>query len=189
MFLRETRETLGAFSSEGAFDFALGELDYALYVCFGDGFGAKNIPICDSFIPFFELVYHGIILYNPMSPTVNFTIKNARDRLLFFMRGGRPSFYIYSRFKANGKDWMGLVDLTCDSNESLEKTAKAIADGEKQYKAFADRQFIYMKDYTVLENGIEVAEYEDGVRFVGNFSEIDTEFEGHTVPAGDFIVI
>lgn len=187
--MRETRETLGAFSSEGAFDFALGELDYALYVCFGDGFGAKNIPICDSFIPFFELVYHGIILYNPMSPTVNFTIKNARDRLLFFMRGGRPSFYIYSRFKANGKDWMGLVDLTCDSNESLEKTAKAIADGEKQYKAFADRQFIYMKDYTVLENGIEVAEYEDGVRFVGNFSEIDTEFEGHTVPAGDFIVI
>jgi hypothetical protein len=72
--MRETRETLGAFSSEGAFDFALGELDYALYVCFGDGFGAKNIPICDSFIPFFELVYHGIILYNPMSPTVNFTI-------------------------------------------------------------------------------------------------------------------
>ena len=46
-----------------------------------------------------------------------------------------------------------------------------------------------MKDYSVFENGIEVAEYEDGVRFVGNFSEIDTEFEGNTVPAGDFIVI
>jgi hypothetical protein len=46
-----------------------------------------------------------------------------------------------------------------------------------------------MKDYTVLQDGIEVAEYEDGVRFVGNFSENDGEFEGHTVPAGDFIII
>ena len=187
--MRETRETLGAFSSEGAYDFAVGELDYALYVCFGDGFGATNIPICDAFIPFYELTYHGIILYNPMSPTVNFTIKNARDRLLFFMRGGRPTFYIYSRFKANGKDWMGLVDLTCDSNESLEKTAKAIAKGERDYKDLADRQFIYMKDYTVLENGIEVAEYEDGVKFVGNFSKTDGEFEGRTVPAGDYVII
>ncbi len=187
--MKETREALGAFSSEGAYDFAVPELDYALYVCFGDGFGATDIPICDAFIPYYELTYHGIILYNPMSPTVNFTIKNTRDRLLFFMRGGRPTFYIYSRFKANGKDWMGLVDLACDSNESLEKAAKAIAEGEKQYKAFADRQFIYMKDYTVLENGIEVAEYQDGVRFVANFSETDCEFEGHTVPAGDFITI
>ena len=187
--MKETRQTLGAFSSEGAYDFAVGELDYALYVCFGDGFGATDIPICDAFIPYYELIYHGIILYNPMSPTVNFTIKNARDRLLFFMRGGRPTFYIYSRFRANGKDWMGLVDLACDSNESLEKAAKAIAEGEKQYKDFADRQFVYMKDYTVLGNGIEVAEYEDGVRFVGNFSEKDGEFEGHTVPAGDFIII
>jgi len=187
--MRETRETLGAFSSEGAYDFAVGELDYALYVCFGDGFGATDIPICDAFIPFYELTYHGIILYNPMSPTVNYTIKNARDRLLFFMRGGRPSFYIYSRFRANGKDWMGLVDLTCDSNESLEKTAKAIAKGEREYKDLADRQFIYMKDYTVLENGIEVAEYEDGVKFVANFSETDGEFEGKAVPAGDYVIL
>ena len=46
-----------------------------------------------------------------------------------------------------------------------------------------------MKDYTVLENGLEVAEYEDGVRFVGNFSDTDIQFGEHTVPAGDFIVI
>ena len=39
------------------------------------------------------------------------------------------------------------------------------------------------------ENGIEVAEYEDGVKFVANFSETDGEFEGKAVPAGDYIII
>ena len=187
--MKETSSTLGGFSSEGAMDFALGQLDYALYVCFGDGFGGTDIAVCDNFFPFYELTYHGILLYNPMSPTVNFTIKSARDRLYFFLRGGRPSFYIYSRFRANGKDWMGMTDLTCDSNESLECTAKAIAQGEREYKELADRQFIYMKDYVVVGNGIEAAIYEDGVTIVGNFADTDKTYDGHTVPAGDFIII
>lgn len=187
--IKETQEALGAFSSEGAMDFALSHLDYALYVCFGDGFGSTDIAICDSFFPFYELTYHGILLYNPMSPTINFTIKNARDRLYFFLRGGRPSFYFHSRFRANGKDWMGLVDLLADSNENVEIAAKAIAKGMSEYKELADRQFIYMKDYVVAGDGVEAAIYEDGVAIVGNFSDTDKIYNGHTVPAGDYIII
>ena len=187
--MKDTKEALGGFSSEGTYDFSIPELDYGLYVCFGDGFGARNVSLCDSFFPFFELAYHGIILYNPMSPTVNYTIKGNRERLYFFLRGGRPSFYIYSRFKANGDDWMGHVDLECDSNESLDKTAEAVLKGAKEYKAFADRQLTFMKDYVVLGDGLEAAIYEDGVTLVGNFSEEDKTYMGKTVPAGDFIVI
>ena len=187
--MKETKEALGGFSSEGAMDFALPHLDYALYVCFGDGFGSTDIDVCDAFYPFYELTYHGILLYNPMSPTINFTIKNARDRLLFFMRGGRPSFYFHSRFRANGKDWMGLVDLSADSNESLETAAKAIAQGAREYKDLADRQFVYMKDYVVAGDGVEAAIYEDGVTIVGNFSDSDKTYNGRTVPAGDYIIM
>lgn len=187
--MKETQETLGAFSSEGAFDFAIPNLDYGLYVCFGDGFSSTQIDVCDNVIPFYELTYHGILLYNPMSPTVNYTIKNTRDKLFFFLRGGRPSFYIHSRFRADGSDWMGLNDLSVDSNESLEFSAKAIADGERMYKDLADRQFIYMKDYYIKGDGIETAIYEDGVSIVGNFSSEDKAYNGHTVPAGDFIII
>ena len=124
-----------------------------------------------------------------MSPTVNYTIKGNRERLYFFLRGGRPSFYIYSRFKANGDDWMGHVDLECDSNESLDKTAEAVLKGAKEYKAFADRQLTFMKDYVITGDGVEAAIYEDGVTIAGNFSDEDKTYMGKTVPAGDFIVI
>ncbi len=187
--LKDTTKALGGASSEGTLDYTIPALDYGLYVSFGDGFTATNVPLCDSFIPFFELTYHGILLYNPLSPTVNYTIKSARDRLYFFLRGGRPSFYIHSRFKANGKDWMGKVDLEADSNESLDRATDAIAKGAEEYKDFADRQFIFMKDYVVTGDGVEAAIYEDGVTIAGNFSEEDKVYEGHVVPAGDFIVI
>ena len=124
-----------------------------------------------------------------MSPTVNYTIKGNRERLYFFLRGGRPSFYIYSRFKGDGSDWMGTVDLEVDSNESLDRATDAIAKGAAEYKDFADRQLTFMKDYVVLGEGLEAAIYEDGVTLVGNFSEEDKTYMGKTVPAGDFIVI
>lgn len=186
--MKDTKEALGGFSSEGTYDFSIPELDFGLYVSFGASFGMVP-PFGGNFIPFFELVYHGIILYNPMSPTVNYTIKSARDRLVFFLRGGRPSFYIYSRFKGDGSDWMGTVDLEVDSNESLDRATDAIAKGEAEYKEFADRQLIYMKDYVITGDGVEAAIYEDGVTIAGNFSEEDKTYMGKTVPAGDFIVI
>jgi hypothetical protein len=84
---------------------------------------------------------------------------------------------------------MGHIDLEADSNESLAKAAESIAKGASEYKDFADRQFIFMKDYVVIGDGVEAAIYEDGVTIAGNFSEEDKVYEGHVVPAGDFIVI
>ena len=187
--MNDTKEALGGFSSEGTMDFTIPGLDFGLYVSFGDGFFQNDVALCDSFYPFFELTYHGIILYNPLSPTINYPIKTARDRLYFFLRGGRPSFYIHSRFKANGEDWMGKVDLEVDSNESLDRATDAIAKGAEEYKAFADRQFTFMKDYVVAGDGVEAAIYEDGVTIAGNFSSEDKTYMGRSIPAGDFIVI
>jgi hypothetical protein len=92
--IRETRAQMGAFSSEGTMDFALKDLDFGLYVSFGDGFGQREIPFGERLIPFFELVYHGIILYNPISPTVNYFLKQTRDKLIYLLRGGKPACYI-----------------------------------------------------------------------------------------------
>ncbi|MBO5271011.1 MAG: hypothetical protein J6B77_09510, partial [Clostridia bacterium] len=126
--IRETCELMGAFSSEGTMDFALKDLDYGLYVSFGDGFGKRVIPFGDCLIPFFELTYHGTVLYNPISPTVNYPIKDARERLLYHLRGGKPTFYIYSKFRTGGqKNWMGETDLTADGEEDLRASVSYIA--------------------------------------------------------------
>ena len=188
--IKESRELMGAFSSEGAMDFALKDLDYALYVSFGDGMFKSDIPIVDEMIPFFELTYHGIILYNPISPTINYAIKPTRDRIIYHLRGGKPSFYFYSKFRTGGAaNWMGESDLTSDTEEDLRKSVSYIAEAAKEYITRADRQLVFMKDYETYQNGIEVATYEDGCRVVGNFSEQDAIYDGHTVPAGKVLYL
>lgn len=188
--IRESRAQMGAFSSEGTMDFALKDLDYGLYVSFGDGFGKRRVPFGECLVPFFELTYHGILLYNPISPTVNYPIKDARERLIYWLRGGKPSFYIYSKFRTGGeKNWMGEVDLTMDTEEELRKTVACIAQAAAEYLPHADRQLVYMKNYEVQDNGLEIATYEDGFCVVGNFSDADADYNGHTVPAWDVLFL
>lgn len=185
-----TRGLFGGFSSEGCMDFALKNLDFGLYVCFGDGFGKKIVPIADRLIPFFEITYHGTLLYNPTSPTVNYTIKDARERLTLYMRGGKPAMYYYSRFRTGGAaNWMGEIDLVCTSDDELRASVAKIKEAAEEYAPHADRQLVYMSRYDYLDSGLEVAAYEDGSRVVGNFTEEDIEFEGATIPALDYKVL
>lgn len=109
---------------------------------------------------------------------------------IYHLRGGKPSFYFYSKFRTGGQaNWMGEVDLTAETDEVLRKSVSYIAESAKEYVARADRQLVYMKNYEAFDNGIEVATYEDGCRVVGNFSERDAEYDGHTVKAGKVLYI
>ena len=177
------------FSSEGAMDFAIPYLDYALYVCFGDGFGHKEYPFHDRYLPLWEMIYHGIITYNPCSPTINFTIKDPAEKLTFVMRGGRPSFYFYSKFREGAANWMGQTDLTSATDEELAEAARAIKQGMDIYRPMADKQLLYMTDYTYEDNGVQVAHYSDGSRIAGNFTDREQMFEGKKLAAWDHIVL
>ena len=171
-------------------DFALPNLDYGLYVTFGNGFGVHQVPICDCFLPFFEVAYHGILLYNPMSTTVNYTIKDKRERLTLYLRGGKPSMYYYSKFRTGGaKNWMGETDLVCDTDEELRQSVAAIKRALEEYTPLADKQLCFIDRYDVVGDGIEVLTYEDGTRVVGNFGDGVKEFEGHLIEAGDMLVL
>jgi len=175
----------GGFSSEGCFDFALGNLDYGLYVSFGDGFGKKDYPLVSRHIPFFELTYHGILLYNPTSPTVNYPIKSPGDRLTFILRGGRPSFYFHSKFRTGAKNWMGEIDFLTDTDADLAFACDRIAEAQREYETLAHLQVVYMSEYK-FEDGVEVAVYENGREIAGNFSEEDKIYRGVLLSPGEY---
>lgn len=184
------RNLFGGFSSEGTMDFAIKYIDYGLYVTFGDGFGHTATPLSDRYLPLFQLTYHGTLLYNPSSPTINYPIKRPEDRLTFYMHGGRPSFYFYSKFRTGGQaNWMGDADLTCGTEEELRQSCAVIARGAAEYAPLARLQTLYMTGYAFLTDTLQCATYEDGTRMVGNFSPDTVEFEGHCIPAYEFLVI
>ena len=188
--IRYTQTLFEGFSSEGCMDFSLPHLDFGLYVTFGNGFGAKSVPICDRFLPFFEIAYHGILLYNPMSTTVNYPIKEKNERLALYLRGGKPSMYYYSKFRTGGaKNWMGETDLICNTEEELRESVACIKRAAEEYAPLADLQLCFIDRYEILDGGIEVAHYENGSRIVGNFAETAQTYEGRTLEAGELLIL
>ena len=114
----------GGFASEGSSDFAAKHLDYGLYVAFP----AKEDDMYDCEIPLWELVYHGSILYNITPDTTNYTIKEKDKGLKVVEYGGRPAIYFYSWHIDSGDhaDWLGKVDMMCDTDEQLRYSVSKI---------------------------------------------------------------
>ncbi len=180
---------LGGFSSEGCFDFSMRTLDFGLYTTFGDGFGKKAVPTADCLIPFYELLIHGITLYNPESTTVNYLLKTPRDRLDFYMRGGRPVIYLYSKFRTGQTNWMGEDDYLINTSEDMRSTADAVARVCREYSRVSRLQTVFMNDYSVYDNGLHVSKYADGTVIAGNYSDKELFFEGFSISPYDYIMI
>ncbi len=120
--------TFGGFASEGCCDFAAEYLDYGFYVRMQKYDG----KFFDCEIPLLQMVYHGIFLFNPSTATNNYTIKDKSAREELLESGGRPSFYIYSKFIDSGEiltDWLGKEDLTLDTDQELKFTVSKIKEG------------------------------------------------------------
>ena len=151
-----SHELFGGFASEGAFDFAAPYLDYALYVTFEGDAGA----LFDEEIPLWQLVYHGIILSNPSTATVNYTIKGENSRKKLIAYGGRPSFYFYSKFMKGSEldDWLGREDLICDTDEQLKYSVSKIKEAYDEFVKQSHLQQEFMESYE-CKNGKATVRY------------------------------
>ena len=155
-----SHDLFGGFASEGAYDFAASYLDYALYVSF-EGEPGK---LFDEEIPLWQLVYHGIILSNPSTSTVNYTINGEKSRKKFAEYGGRPSFYFYSKFLegSNQDDWLGKEDLICDTDEQLRYSVNKIREAYDEYRKTSYLQTEFMDKHCEMAPGVFEVTYGNG---------------------------
>ena len=179
----------GGFMSEGCYDFCAGELDYGLYAAFN--MLTHTHPLCDRLVPLWQLVYHGIILSNPTIETINYPIKGDAARLKVFEYGGRPTFYLYSKFVNNKKvvNWMDAADLTCGDEADLARTAKIIAQADREHRPLNHLQTQFIDRHEYLTDQVTVTTYEGGERMVCNASDAPFDFEGHAVPPRGWLLV
>jgi len=151
----------GGFASEGCCDFSAKYLDYGLYVCHT----AINDVMADKIIPFWQIVYHGIILYNSTTDTVNYPIKDNKNHLTVVEDGSRPSFYFYSKFLkgSNQDDWLGKEDLVCDTDEQLRFGVSKIKEAYEEYKRLASLQTEFIESHKEVEKNVFEVLYSNGV--------------------------
>jgi len=187
--MRLSKDLFGGFSSEGCMDFSLGELDYSLYNRFTAFLpSAPDNAFVDQYIPMLELTYHGIVLYNPYTETVNYTLKGADCATTFALYGGIPTFYYYSKFCGEGRsNWMGETDLTCDDDEQLRWGVSRIKQALDEYTRHAERQLEFMSSYEKLQNGLMAIRYEDGGGVCANYTDNELLFEGNVIAPHSYI--
>ncbi len=87
------REKFGGYASECSMDHIIENVDYINYVSplMRIKYDNKRLKFVDKFVPFFELVYHDVVLSNPDRITQNVLTQENNLRLVEF--GGRPIFY------------------------------------------------------------------------------------------------
>ena len=157
---RLSTKLFGGFQSEAWFDFINADVDYCLYTSVQSEVNHGQNPLFDELIPFWALVYHGIVMSNATSKTINYPIKTVADRLKEIEFGGRPILYINSKFC--GRDWMGVEDLYCDSDEAIERSTDAIKAAADEYDKLKYLQYEYMEDHAKLREGVYRVVYSDG---------------------------
>jgi hypothetical protein len=138
-------------------------MDYVLYTSY-NLYGEQH-PICDETIPFWQLVFHGSILYNPSTETVNYGIKDPKSRLKFIEFGGRPVGYINSKYVDDVEDscgnWMGNIDLLCATDEQLEKAVQVLKQMYDEYKTLRHLAYALMLKHEKLSDGVYAVTYSD----------------------------
>ena len=158
--MNSCHEQFGGFASEGCFDFAAKYLDYGLYV----SWPAVDDVMADKVIPFWQIAYHGIILYNSTTDTVNYPIKNSKNHLTVIEDGSRPSFYFYSKFLegSNQDDWLGKEDLVCDTDEQLKFSVSKIKEAYEEYKSLVHLQTQFIEKHSEIGENVFEVTYSDG---------------------------
>lgn len=161
------RKEFGGISSEGAYDYLAPDLDYGLYISFKQG----GEGLCDKPVPFWQIVYHGTVLSNPYAMTVNPTFKEPESLLKMVEYGGRPTYYFYSAFMGNGKNWMGSTDARCDDDAELKESVAKVKKGYDVYRALAPLHTVYMDKHEEISEDVYESTYSNGTVVRVNYKE------------------
>ena len=157
---RLSRELFGGFQSEAQFDFMAAECDYVLYTSVRITTEAAKSKLFDEIIPFWVIAYHGIIMSNAASATINYPIKGVREKLKAIECGSRPLLYINSKFC--GRDWMGREDLHCETEADIAESVAAIKTVADDYDLRKHLQYEFIENIERLPNEVRRITYSDG---------------------------
>lgn len=183
----KTQKDLGGMGSEGGFDYAISNLDYALYISFYNP-GTPLPKLIDRHVPYWHLVYNGIVLNNPYCATTNYTIKDPMTKMKLVEFGGRPMFYFYSKFRESGTNWMGDADIECGTDEILRDSVAAIRRGYDEFESMKELQYEFFEDHSELAPGVFRSLFSNGTQIVCNYSEKPFEYDGKMVEPMNYVV-
>ena len=163
-----SRKNFGGFSSESGFDFGASDTDYVMYPVFKVEPDEKCI-LCDKLVPFWHIVYHGIIMYNPATFTLNYTAKSTKNRLKYFEYGGRPLVCYFANF-ATDNNWMGLEDFITNTDEQLKDSVAKIKQMSEDYDSLKPERFEFIESHKEIADNVFKTTYSNGTEVTVDYN-------------------
>lgn len=164
-----SKELFGGFQSEAWYDYMNADVDAILYTSFCFQVTPKVHPLFDRDIPLWQLLYHGIVLSNPTSHTVNYPLKGKKSLLKMLEFGGRPLMYLYSKFGEH-KNWMGDIDLHCHTEEEWDTCIHALREAYDYCTTYGYLEYETMDDHEMLADGVYRTTYADGTQITVDYN-------------------
>lgn len=171
-----SKELFGGFSSEGAYDVNIGNLDFALLVHYSTM--KEQIPMCDRVIPLWELVYHGIVLHNTSwetmgynSPTRKSDEGNEAKRLKNIEFGGRPVPYFNALFV--GTPGTLGVGYSVETDELMERSVSALKTVYGDYEKLSYLQYEFMENHEEVSDRVFETTYSDGTKIIVDYNKLE----------------
>ena len=162
------REKFGGFASECGFDHFIDKVDYINYVTAPMRskyvYKSRGMAMVDTFVPFWELVYHDIVLSNPDKITQEVLSQDNNLTLVEF--GGRPIFYSVS-----------------------DRNIEGIKKAYDQFMKLRHLQLEEMKSHKKISEGVFEIKYGNGDTIVVNRTDTPYAYDGETVEAKNFKLI
>ena len=183
--------TFGGCASEGGMDAYIGHYDSALTINWTDPFVApKEDGFFDDFkVPFWQLVYHGVVLSTPFRNIMNATANpDPRYQLKLVEFGGRPTFYIHSRFRTDGNiAAMGDRDLQLVTDADIAEAVACIKKGADEYARRCNLQYEFMERHERIAENVFKAAYSDGSFTICNYNNEMVMVDGCEIPAVSYM--
>lgn len=177
----KTKEMFGSVGSEGSYDHSLKNCDYVLYVSFADFMDESGYELVDKAIPFWQLVYHGIVQSNPYARTVNAIISDDKEDILKTIEyGGKPQIYYYARFVSDNKDWIGKNDFHCHTQEEVDYSAEKVKQIVDIYNELSCLQYEFMENHEEIKPNVFKTTYSDG-----SFTVVDYNTKTYSITTGE----
>lgn len=186
--MQYAKDNFGGVASEGPAYHVAQTLDYALYTHFGL-LSKKSLVMGGKVVPFWQIIFNGIILNNPFTESTNYTIKDKAVGLKFIEFGGRPAFYLYSAFLTNKQNWMGNSDLTCESPEDIARSIAAIKKGVDEFNKLSHLQKEFIHSHEEIAPNVTSTNYENGTKIICNHTMQDYTYNSQTIKPQSYIVI
>ena len=170
-----SRELFGTVGCEVGMEHSMRKCDYILYTSMNNGLNRmvneEKFDLFSEYVPFWHIVFHGIIISNPYGGTVNAVLNRNEDALLRLIElGGRPCIYYYSKFVTDGSDWMGDIDFRVDTEENIKTGIDAAVKTSKLYEEMNYLQYEFMEKHENIGDNCYRTVYSDGSEIIVDYN-------------------